>query len=59
MSRWNHDLITLHQEFDKIRYGVMADIAAFHAAARGSIPCIGTFSKSVSLENICQLFWQM
>ena len=56
MSRWNHDLITLHQEFDKIRYGVMANIAAFHAAARGSIPRVGTFTKSAS---ICQLLWQM
>ena len=43
----------------EIRYGVMANIAAFHAAARGSIPRIGTFTKSASLENICQLFWQM
>ena len=43
----------------EIRYGVMANIAAFHAAARGSIPRVGTFTKSASSVALTTVMWVM
>ena len=42
--RWQNSstVVNLYKaSFSSIRYGVTANIAAFHAAARGSIPRIG------------------
>lgn len=44
---------------DHVRYGVTANITAFHAVARGSIPRIGVFlfppaSETLNVDSIAQ-----
>ena len=44
---YNHIAIT----FSNVRYGVTANIIAFHAIARGSIPRIGVFVVAATHPN--------
>ena len=44
-------LLTLHYRRQLIRYGVVANIIASHAIARGSIPRVGMLLLLVSMEN--------